>query len=199
MSAWHDPLLPSNQTRLEAGLTRSAAPRNTPEIIAATWNPDTCPERLLPWLAWAFSAEEWDDAWPESRKREEVRNARAWHHQKGTPSAVLNLLARLGHPDAVLVERALERGHGLVRGIGLARLPASQAWATYMIRLQRPVTEADAQLIARLLRRVDRACCHLIAIQYRQTPIRRGEGYRRAEGYRRGLATIVINPQNEES
>lgn len=60
------------------------------------WNPDTCPEHLLPWLAWSFSVDRWDEAWPETVKRQVVRDAYFIHRQKGTIAAVRRVVEPFG-------------------------------------------------------------------------------------------------------
>ncbi len=35
-----------------------------PEYVGKQWHPQTCPEALLPWLAWSLSVDEWDESWP---------------------------------------------------------------------------------------------------------------------------------------
>ncbi|MBG8794166.1 phage tail protein I [Salmonella enterica subsp. enterica] len=37
------------------------------------WNPATCPIRFLPYLAWAFSVDRWDESWTESVNVEGVQ------------------------------------------------------------------------------------------------------------------------------
>lgn len=59
------------------------------------WNVDTCPEHLLPWLAWAFSVEVWEHSWSEEIKRNVIRDAIAVHRIKGTRRAVELALAAL--------------------------------------------------------------------------------------------------------
>ncbi|EEA6857495.1 phage tail protein I, partial [Salmonella enterica] len=47
-------LLPVGSSPLEVAAARACAEiERTPVNIRALWNPDTCPENLLPWLAWA--------------------------------------------------------------------------------------------------------------------------------------------------
>ncbi|MDO5562509.1 MAG: phage tail protein I, partial [Synergistaceae bacterium] len=62
------------------------------------WNPDTCPANLLPWLAWAFHADDWNDEWPEGVKRAVVRDSLEMHRRKGTVWAVKRALANVGYP-----------------------------------------------------------------------------------------------------
>ncbi|MDH1590686.1 phage tail protein I, partial [Stutzerimonas stutzeri] len=64
--------------------------------VRDVWNADTIPARYLPWLAWAYSVDEWDAAWQESQKRATVRQALAIQRQKGTIGAVRDALGALG-------------------------------------------------------------------------------------------------------
>lgn len=63
---------------------------------ADLWRPDSCPVALLPWLAWAFSVDDWDDGWAEAVKRRVIANAYRVHRLKGTPAGVELALATLG-------------------------------------------------------------------------------------------------------
>lgn len=59
-------------------------------------DPDTCPEHLLPWLAWAFSVDVWDARWPEEYRRRVVKDAIPLHREKGTRAGCKRALAALG-------------------------------------------------------------------------------------------------------
>ncbi|MCV5639247.1 phage tail protein I, partial [Escherichia coli] len=61
------------------------------------WNPDTCPANLLPWLAWSFSVDRWDDKWPEATKRAVIRDAYFIHCHKGTIGAIRRVVEPLGY------------------------------------------------------------------------------------------------------
>jgi phage tail P2-like protein len=188
-----DPLLPPNQTPLEGAVGLARLPRVLPEIVPALWDPDNCPVRLLPWLAWSLSVDIWDETWTEEQKRGFVREALAVHQVKGTPGAVKRLLALLGHPDAVLIERGYTyaRGQGHTRAESLTR-GSSRHWAIYDVVLNSPITTAQANAIIASLRAAQRACCHLGTFRFRDTTIRRGQGHTRADGYTRGYITIEI-------
>ncbi|EOD1753278.1 phage tail protein I [Escherichia coli] len=60
-------------------------------------NPDTCPANLLPWLAWSFSVDRWDDKWPEATKRAVIRDAYFIHCHKGTIGAIRRVVEPLGY------------------------------------------------------------------------------------------------------
>jgi len=90
-------LLPPNSEAVERGFeaatTRlSAVPMPTREII----DPDTCPEALLPWLAWALSVDTWKSYWPLPVKRARLREAIAIQRKKGTANSVRDVVATFG-------------------------------------------------------------------------------------------------------
>ncbi len=95
-------LLPPNSTQLER-IAAQVGVRATelPVIIRDLWNPETCPDNLLPWLAWAWSVDEWSDAWSERQRRDTVKNALAVQRIKGTIGAVTRGLGALGLPVRV--------------------------------------------------------------------------------------------------
>ncbi|EKQ5242665.1 phage tail protein I [Escherichia coli] len=57
----------------------------------------TCPANLLPWLAWSFSVDRWDDKWPEATKRAVIRDAYFIHCHKGTIGAIRRVVEPLGY------------------------------------------------------------------------------------------------------
>lgn len=92
-------LLPHNATTLEHALAHvGAKATDLPIILRSLWNPETCPLNLLPWLAWAWSVDDWDDNWTERQKRDTVGQALAVQRIKGTTGAVKRALGALGIP-----------------------------------------------------------------------------------------------------
>lgn len=94
----HTPLLPNGATTLEkrAAECLQQAVRN-PIVIADLINPDRCPEPLLPYLAWAFSVDKWDEQWSEEVKRIAIKNAFLIHKQKGTLTAIRRVIEPIGY------------------------------------------------------------------------------------------------------
>ena len=100
-------ILPPGSSSTERALAAVEAQRVEAldaSVIGDLWNPYKCPAHLLPWLAWTFSVDMWDDSWSESRKREIVAGSLAWHRKKGTPWAVRQALAAVGYPVVNLIE-----------------------------------------------------------------------------------------------
>lgn len=90
-------LLPPNASKLERDIEQViASSLDLPLSIADLWDPFRCPLSLLPWLAWAYSVDQWEDSWPESVKRQVVNDAFEIHRYKGTPYAVQQALNSLG-------------------------------------------------------------------------------------------------------
>ncbi|MBF6635564.1 phage tail protein I [Rouxiella silvae] len=91
-------LLPPNATPLErraaeacAGVSNLAVP------LRDLWNPDTCPVNFLPYLAWAFSVDRWEEKWTAAQKRQAVKDAFFIHRRKGTVAAIRRVIESLGY------------------------------------------------------------------------------------------------------
>jgi phage tail P2-like protein len=90
-------LLPPNATVLERNAAAvGSALGDLPAPLRDLWNPDTCPLKALPWLAWAVRVDAWDDAWTEAQKRAVIKSAYQVHKQKGTVGSVEAALDALG-------------------------------------------------------------------------------------------------------
>jgi len=89
-------LLPPNASMLEANLENASNRLSQiPVEIGKQWDPDTCPENLLPWLAWALSVDEWDEQWSEHSKRVMLKQSVSIHKHKGTVGSVKRALKAL--------------------------------------------------------------------------------------------------------
>ncbi len=90
-------LLPPSATPQERALADTAARVSAvPTPARNLWNPDTCPVELLPWLAWAFSLDDWDVTWTEAQQRAAVKASYSVHRYKGTIGSVKDALQALG-------------------------------------------------------------------------------------------------------
>ena len=80
-------LLPPNASKLEKDIETVISPSlSFPN--RDIWNPDKCPEHLLPHLAWALSVDSWDANWPIERKRQVIKDSLYIHRKKGTREAI---------------------------------------------------------------------------------------------------------------
>lgn len=90
-------ILPPNATAPERALEEAVARiSDVPVRVRDVWNPDTIPLPLLPWLAWAFSVDEWSSQWTEQQKRDTVKSSLEVQKIKGTIGAVKRALSALG-------------------------------------------------------------------------------------------------------
>lgn len=104
-------LLPPNATPLERALAKACAMPRSPEEIRKLWNHRTCPLPLLPWLAWAWSVDEWDPAWSEAQQRAIVGASIQLHRKKGTAWAVREALLRSGLESVRVIEKPVDAEH----------------------------------------------------------------------------------------
>jgi len=74
-----------------------------PTPLRDVWNADTCPASVLPWLAWAFSVDQWDPSWSDAQKRATIKASVSVHRYKGTIGALREAITALGL-DAQVVE-----------------------------------------------------------------------------------------------
>lgn len=122
-------LLPPNATHPEVALSKAMArlADATPKC-REMWDPATCPPAHLPWMAWAFSVDEWDSAWTDTQKRGVIEASYHVHLHKGTVGAVRTALAALGY-DTTLSEwfqwvpQGIPYTFGVTGEIGDAGLP----------------------------------------------------------------------------
>jgi hypothetical protein len=105
-------LLPSNRSEWATALSETGAARYPlpAELVASVWSPADCPVHILPYLAWALSVDLWDDAWPETLKREACRRALELHRLKTTVAGIKEHVALTGS-KVLRVVRPPARGY----------------------------------------------------------------------------------------
>jgi hypothetical protein len=104
--------------------------------IRELWNPWTCPENLLPYLAWALSVDLWDPEWPITKRRSVVANAIKHHRLKGTLAGIetyvdlvdSKVLKAQTPPSKLFSGPSLTREQ---REAWLANLPQVRVWRQY--------------------------------------------------------------------
>lgn len=91
-------LLPTGSSQLErraadacSGISGLSVP------LRDLWNPELCPVKFLPYLAWAFSVDRWDEKWTPAEKRQAVKDAFYIHRRKGTVAAIRRVIENLGY------------------------------------------------------------------------------------------------------
>lgn len=166
-------VLPSGSTKLERAMVYAFDQPPHARVIPTVWDVDNCPKNLLPWLAWALNIDVWSGDWPELYQRNVIKNAQQIQAVKGTIGAVKQALADLGHDNAQVLERVSGgRYYGQSDTYdGTIRYGDPTLWATYAVKLFRPVTIKQANLIRARLENVKRACVHLIYLDFSSAPM----------------------------
>lgn len=161
-------LLPRNATATELRLEQSTKRMgNLPTPLRELWNPNTCPQNLLPWLAWAFQIDVWDANWSEATQRQAVRGAIDVHRRKGTPWAIRRALENAGYGDAVLQEGDATQMHdGTLDHHGEAQYIGDLDWANYRVMLAQPITNAQAAQVRQIMGFVAPVRCHLVGLVF---------------------------------
>ena len=85
---------------------------------------------------------------------------------------------KIEYPNAQLIERSALKNNA--HNIG-------GAWATFEVKLTRPVSKKQALLIARRLNSAKRNCCHLMAIDFTSNPIKYNKTIRYDGTYSHGV------------
>ena len=133
-------LLPSNATEQERALAETVARvSDVPVIVREVWNSDTAPIDVLPWLAWAFSVDDWDSNWTEEQKRAFIKKSIVSQRIKGTIGAVKQQLDAIGL-DIQVIE-------------WFRQLPAGDpyTYALYITTSQTDMTQSDLRKILRIV------------------------------------------------
>lgn len=91
-------LLPPGSSPLERRAAEACSAVSDLNVsLRDLWNPDKCPVVFLPYLAWAFSVDRWDEKWPAAEKRKVVKDAFYIHRRKGTVAAINRVIENMGY------------------------------------------------------------------------------------------------------
>lgn len=72
------------------------------DMVRWVKDPDLCPVSLLPWLAWEYAVDFWDESWTEEQKRQTIRDAAYIHQHRGTTGAVRRALQSADYTSDVV-------------------------------------------------------------------------------------------------
>lgn len=183
-------LLPPNRTPLELALAGTSPLELDTDGLRHLWTAMLCLAPLLPWLSWTLSVEAWQDAKSDDAKRALILNSIEIHRHKGTPWAIRLLIRSLGFGEVDIIERVGGRIHnGTIRRDGVyPHASLATSWATYMVALERPITNAQAERLRKLLPSVAPARCHLVALRYAAVANSHNGATRRDGAYNHGSA-----------
>ncbi|TCW05620.1 phage tail P2-like protein [Raoultella sp. BIGb0138] len=95
-------LLPPGSSALERRLAQACSGISDLNVpLRDLWNPWKCPAKFLPYLAWAFSVDRYEETWTENAKRQAVSDAFWIHQRKGTVAAVKRVIEGFGYSMAL--------------------------------------------------------------------------------------------------
>ncbi|MEB5609173.1 phage tail protein I [Serratia marcescens] len=95
-------LLPPGSSQLERRAAEACAGISDLNVpLRDLWNPARCPVRFLPYLAWAFSVDRWDEKWTAAEKRKAVTDAFYIHRRKGTVAAIRRVIEAMGYSMSI--------------------------------------------------------------------------------------------------
>ncbi|EIV7282307.1 TPA: phage tail protein I [Klebsiella pneumoniae] len=95
-------LLPPGSSALERRLAQACSGISDLNVpLRDLWNPWKCPEKFLPYLAWAFSVDSWDESWSEQEKRTAVSESFWLHQRKGTIAAIRYVIEKMGYSFSI--------------------------------------------------------------------------------------------------
>lgn len=103
-------LLPINLTELLKNIEETGC--KITELEAKNkyvFNADLASENILPWVAWGFSVDDWNDAWEVDIKRNIIKTSLTLHRQKGTIGALKKALSAFNFVD-IKIEEWFEYG-----------------------------------------------------------------------------------------
>ncbi|WP_269497184.1 phage tail protein I [Castellaniella sp. S9] len=165
-------ILPFNASKLERAL-ESAPTTDFAVSLTDLWNPWTCPEQALPWLAWALhitDAEGWSLAVTTDQKRALIARSVELHKKKGTPFSIREALKSIGFNEVEILERLpINRYDGTQTHAGAQRYDA-YGWAEFRLLADvgdtQPITSAQTERIVQTVNEWKPARCHLVDVQY---------------------------------
>lgn len=160
-------LPPENTGEAELAIEQVAARGALfPDLIRPLWRADDCPPDLLPWLAWSMSVDDWSTKWPDETKREVVRQSVWVHQRKGTIGSIRRALVAAGYGDAQILERYAPGHDGTHDHDGSLSYAQADHWAEYRVRISRPITNDQAEIVRGILATVAPARCHLKSLDF---------------------------------
>lgn len=160
-------LLPPNASATERALDDVLSRAPDPSAVADLWNPATCPAALLPWLAWALSADEWDAAWSEAAQRSYLAAQVDIHRHKGAVASIRTVFQRLDLGEVVIDEgRAGHRHDGSLHHDGWGLHGDPDSWAWYRVHISKLLSVRQGAIARALLAAIAPVRCHLYGLDF---------------------------------
>jgi len=150
-----------------------------PQVLVDVTDPDTCPVSALPFLAWAYSVDEWPDGSTEAERRAIIKASVAVHRRKGTLQSIKDVLSAAGYGDVTIQTGAdrLYRDGTVLRNRSVL-YGAGMGWAEWAIIVSNSDPLPSAELVSLLVQTAP-ARCVLISVGYQKLFFRHNGSFTR--------------------
>ena len=149
------------------------------EAFKSLANPLTCETKYLPYLAYAFKVDFWDENLSEEEKRNLIKRSILLHQKKGTVWAIEEVLDLVGFTNRKKGLRAnikeglkLNSRDGTYKYDGIFNHYSDEDWAKYVIFVPKPISIQKAKVARKLIENYAPKRCILKAVVYKQLPNR---------------------------
>lgn len=172
-------LQPTNRTWLEKTFEDSTTrPYSVQVPLREIFKPAECPKEFLPFLAWSQSIadeEGWSFAESEEAKRNLIARSTEIHKKKGTIWSIREVFRMLVLGEVSILEnigRLKHDGSFRYDGTMIHGGDFSSTWATYIVKLNVPITNEQAEIVRRILDGIAPARSELTSLDFKSVAIR---------------------------
>ena len=166
-------LLPPNSSPIERAI-EAATSIGIDIRISDLWNPETCPDSALPWLAWALhvsDSEGWKLAATAQQKRSLIAKSITLHQKKGTPWSIKEALKAAGFNDLEIQEHLPQNRYDGTIGHAGAEYYNAYGWAQFRVTADagddQPISAANTARVVETINEWKPARSHLVDVQHR--------------------------------
>ena len=188
-------LQPANRTWLEKSFEEGAERTFSVDVpIREVFKPHACPVEFLPFLAWAQSIadeEGWSFAESEEARRNLIARSTEIHKKKGTIWSIREVFRMLGLGEVSILEnigRLRHDGTFNYDGTMVHGGDVSSTWATYIVKLNVPITNEQAEIVRKILAGIAPARSELTSLDFKSVAIRHNSVASRDGTYNYGSA-----------
>lgn len=151
------------------------------EAFKTLANPLLCEEKYLPYLAYSYKVDFWNDFLSVDEKRKLIQKSILLHQRKGTIWAIEEVLDLVGFTDRanglyadIKEGLKLTTRDGTYRYDGIFNHFSDEDWAKYVIYVPKAVSIQKAEFARKLIQEYAPKRCILVAVVYQQLPNRDG-------------------------
>jgi len=172
-------LLPRTSTRLEQDLEQMGLlAGDLGELDLSIINdPYKCPPSMLSWLAYSRHVDNYEESWPEAKKRSVIAGAPEVHLIKGTVASIRDVIRFAGYGEIEIITRGFHWFYNGIRKFNSTIKYGENSklgWAQFIIKMKTQLSVEQAQIIRALVNSTAPARCELLEINYEQAIVYNG-------------------------